>query len=198
MAKTFPDSMWRMHIAKGSDATDPDLAYLMYPIASGELDLEKPAMNMALPGQSYNENPLLGIEGQSGSVPISFAIWNDGRDRSLGSLSSTSVGEDTSGEVITVRDQIRYWTKHDYGSDDFFFDPDFSVKYKITIYKEENGSDYHDDSDFPEATVFNGDDLHAIHMQSCVITKVFIPALEAGVYNFIKGCSLEISLGTPY
>jgi len=194
MIKTLPDSMWRMYINKGGG----DLKYLIYPIASAELDLEKPVMEMALPGQSYNENPLLGMAGQSGGIPVSFAIWDDGRDRSLGSLSSGTVGEDTSGKVITVNDQVRYLTKHDYGSDDFFFDPDFSVEYSITIYKEENGSDYHDDSSFPAASVFSGDDLHAIHEQSCVITKVFIPVLEAGVYNFIKGCSLEISLGTPY
>ena len=191
MTKYLPPSMWRMYIEK---TTSPERKYLMYPIQVADIGIEKPVMDMALPGQDYSKNPLLAIQGQTGTTPVSFAIWDDGRDRAVGSAG---------GAVTTVMDQLKYLGLHNYGGgSDFFFDGKIGTKYKMTMYREIEKAKldpyvpYDLDTCDPDDII--GGDRGLWHKQECVIVSLYMPYAEPGMWNFVKGCRIEIQLGRPF
>lgn len=89
--------------------------YDLYPIQSVEPDQTKNATSISVPGQSPENNLLLGISGMARDISISFTVWDDGSDRANGSHSAT---------VTTVEEQILYL-------EDVMHEPSFSAKWEL-------------------------------------------------------------------
>ena len=90
----------------------------------------KDAMSIALPGQSYRKNILLGVSGQEADISIDFNIHNDGTDKSDGTISASSSGDvtvrnDTSiSQATTVPEQQFYLKDH-------MQNPSFTASWKL-------------------------------------------------------------------
>jgi len=95
--------------------------YLIYPIENVKKNQEKPSMSIALPGQAFYENIMMGLSGQTAELSIDFKIWNDGTDRANG---TAPLGVFTNDTVITLEDQITY-------IEEYMHDPSFSCTWKL-------------------------------------------------------------------
>ena len=89
--------------------------YQMYPVTEAPETRDKPAFSVSPPGQSPDNNILLGIQGMQSDIRLQFAIWDDGTDRANGTYSST---------VVTLAEQIRYLR-------DVMHAPTFSVEWTL-------------------------------------------------------------------
>lgn len=100
--------------------------YIISQIVSVDDRQDKDAMSIALPGQSYKNNILLGITGQEAKIDITFNIHNDGTDKANGSYTST---------VTTINEQIEYLK-------DVIQDPSFTASWQLDKIQGSNVYNY--------------------------------------------------------
>lgn len=156
---TIPDSLWRLKISLNSGEKD----YYIFPLEAIDDSIEKPTMDMSLPGQSYRNTPLMALSGQTKSVSISFAIWDCGLDKS---------GENGD-DIVTVTEQLEYL-------DDNFYDPDFSAKWTLDLYRVVDGE--------KEQRLYKED-------VDVIVERLDKPIIAIPSDRYVEGCRMELMVG---
>lgn len=67
---------------------------------------QRPSTSISPPGQNYKNNIVMSLSGQKADIEISFAIKNDGEDKTLNESGSNT--HPSGNSVVTVREQIIY------------------------------------------------------------------------------------------
>ena len=141
--------------------------YTMYPINSIDDSLEKPTISMSLPGTSYSENPLMGLEGQESSITVDFTIWDNGEDRGSGN------------NIISVSDQLDYLKNT-------IFEPDFDAKWELSLYYLEDEPDEHANRNY-----------RLYEKEQVLIDSHNLPVVTETSFKWIEGCRMEFVIGEP-
>lgn len=108
---------------------DDNYQYIITNIVNVDDRQEKKAMSIALPGQSYKNNILMGISGQEAKIEITFNIHDDGTDK------ANSASSGYGSEVITIDEQIEYLK-------DEMQDKSFTAKWQLDKIQGSNVYDY--------------------------------------------------------
>jgi len=92
-----------------------NLEYMIYPIMEVRDKQTKDATSISLPGQSYKQNVLMGISGQTADLTITYNIHDDGTDKSNSTIvadGTNSADIDGDGSITSITEQILYLKDH--------------------------------------------------------------------------------------
>lgn len=98
--------------------------------------MRKPSTNISVPGGNPEDATIMAVQGQTRTYNLRFIIFNDGTDRSNGTVPDDGTFADTDGDgtvdVITVNDQIT-WLR------DYIFKYGLGIDYTIVGFNVDSG-----------------------------------------------------------